>query len=392
VLLSVVLPVIGFTAISTVVAVYALYFAIVLRNRKSIADLHESYTKLQKSASNMKAVSVIISTYNEAEVIARKLKNISELDYPIEKLEILVVDDASTDGTGEIAKRTLREKKLNGRVIRNSSRIGLNRSLNIAMAEAKNNLVCITDSDVLLKESALRNSVSVLTQFKDVGGVTGRIQPIFKENGLAQTMENSYRGFYHKSMLAESSIHSAFPGNGPLIVFDKSKVPYSIPVDYGSTDGNIAINIIKSGLRYVYVPNVVVFEPAPETLSQHRLQKVRRAKRLVQVFLHNADILMNKKYDGFGRIVFPLKFLMVTLCPFLMVFGLSFILAYILLAQSVLLYSFSIIAFASFLAGALIFRQTGSMISSFVFHQIYLIIGLATSFRKSIFWKTIRRK
>jgi biofilm PGA synthesis N-glycosyltransferase PgaC len=340
----------------------------------------------------MKAVSVIISTYNEAEVIARKLKNISELDYPIEKLEILVVDDASTDGTGEIAKRTLREKKLNGRVIRNSSRIGLNRSLNIAMAEAKNNLVCITDSDVLLKESALRNSVSVLTQFEDVGGVTGRIQPIFEENGLAQTMENSYRGFYHKSMLAESSIHSAFPGNGPLIVFNKFKVPYSIPVDYGSTDGNIAINIIKSGLRYVYVPNVVVFEPVPETLSQQRLQKVRRAKRLVQVFLHNKDILMNKKYGDFGRIVFPLKFLMITLCPFLMLFGLSLILAFILLAQNALLYSFSIIAFASLLAGALLFRQTGSMLSSFVFHQIYLIVGLATSFRKSVFWKTIRRR
>lgn len=381
----------GFTAISAVVIIYALYFLIVLKNRKSISELERKYLELQKSNSNIKDVSVIISTYNEANVIARKLENISALDYPIENLEILVIDDNSTDGTAEIAERKLREKNLNGRIIRNSSRIGLNRSLNIAMAEAKNDLVCITDSDVLLKENVLRNSVSVLTKFEGVGGVTGKIQPVFDGNGLAQTMESSYRGFYHKSMLAESSIHSAFPGNGPLIVFDKSKVSPSIPVDYGSTDGNIAINIIKSGLRYIYVPNVVVFEPVPETLAQQRLQKVRRAKRLVQVFLHNADILMNRKYSNFGSIVFPLKFLMITLCPILMLFGLFFILAYILLAHSVLLYSLSIIAFAS-LAGALFSRRTGSILSSFVFHQIYLIAGLATSFRKSVFWKTIQRK
>ena len=381
----------GFTAISAVVIIYALYFLIVLKNRKSISELERKYLELQKSNSNIKDVSVIISTYNEANVIARKLENISALDYPIENLEILVIDDNSTDGTAEIAERKLREKNLNGRIIRNSSRIGLNRSLNIAMAEAKNDLVCITDSDVLLKENVLRNSVSVLTKFEGVGGVTGKIQPVFDGNGLAQTMESSYRGFYHKSMLAESSIHSAFPGNGPLIVFDKSKVSPSIPVDYGSTDGNIAINIIKSGLRYIYVPNVVVFEPVPETLAQQRLQKVRRAKRLVQVFLHNADILMNRKYSNFGSIVFPLKFLMITLCPFLMLFGLSFILAYILLAHSVLLYSFSIIAITLF-AGALFSRRTGSILSSFVFHQIYLIAGLATSFRKSVFWKTIQRK
>ena len=381
----------GFTAISAVVIIYALYFLIVLKNRKSISELERKYLELQKSNSNIKDVSVIISTYNEANVIARKLENISALDYPIENLEILVIDDNSTDGTAEIAERKLREKNLNGRIIRNSSRIGLNRSLNIAMAEAKNDLVCITDSDVLLKENVLRNSVSVLTKFEGVGGVTGKIQPVFDGNGLAQTMESSYRGFYHKSMLAESSIHSAFPGNGPLIVFDKSKVSPSIPVDYGSTDGNIAINIIKSGLRYIYVPNVVVFEPVPETLAQQRLQKVRRAKRLVQVFLHNADILMNRKYSNFGSIVFPLKFLMITLCPILMLFGLFFILAYILLAHSVLLYSLSIIAFAS-LAGALFSRRTGSILSSFVFHQIYLIAGLVTSFRKSVFWKTIQRK
>ena len=110
-------------------------------------------------------------------------------------------------------------------------------------------------------------------------------------------------------MLGESSLHSAFPGNGPLIVFDKSKVNSPIPEYHGSTDGNIAMNIIKSGVRFVYVSNAVIFEPVPENLGQQRLQKVRRAQRLIQVFLHKKGVFFNKKYGKFGRVIFPLKVL-----------------------------------------------------------------------------------
>ncbi len=386
------LALLGLALISVVCLIYMLYFFSVLRNRKSIANFQEVLLSCQKSDSISEHVSIIVSTYNEAKVIGRKLENIAELNYPLEKIEVLVIDDASTDGTGDIAKKKMQEQRILGRVIKNSNRIGLNRSLNVAMEEATHSLVCITDSDVILEKNALKNAVAVLKGFKGAGGVTGRIQPIFEGEGVAQTNESVYREFYDKSMLGESSLHSAFPGNGPLIVFDKSKVPFSIPVDYGSTDGNIAINIIKSGLRFIYVPNAVVLEPVPENLGQQRLQKVRRAKRLIQVFLHNMDILLNKKYGNFGRRIFPLKLLMVSVCPVLMFSGLIFVAVSVFLSQNVALYTFSLIAIFSIIMIFLFFRQLGAKLSSFVFHQVYLIVGLISSMRKSIYWKTIERK
>jgi len=84
------------------------------------------------------------------------------------------------------------------------------------------------------------------------------------------------------------------------------------------------MNIIKSGYRFIYIPDAVIVEPVPENIGQQRLQKVRRAKRLIQVFLHNSDVFLNKKYGKFGRIIFPLKFLMVAVCPLLMAIGLIF--------------------------------------------------------------------
>ena len=386
------LALIGLAMITVVGLTYSLYFFSVLRNRKSTANFEQELLSCQQSNSSLEPVSIIVSTFNEAKVIGRKLENIAELDYPLEKLEVLVLDDASTDGTGDIAEKKMKEQKILGRVIKNSNRIGLNRSLNLAMEEAANSLVCITDSDVILEKNALKNAVAVLKGFEGAGGVTGKLQPTFEGEGVAQTTESEYREFYDKSMLGESSLHSAFPGNGTLIVFDKSKVPFSIPEDYGSTDGNIAINVIKSGLRFIYVPNAVIFEPVPENVGQQRLQKVRRAKRLIQVFHHNMDILLNKKYGNFGRIIFPLKLLMFSICPILMFSGLFLVAVSVLLSQNLALYGFSLIVIFSVIMVSLLSRKLGAMVSSFVFHQVYLIVGLISSVRKSVYWKTIDRK
>lgn len=383
----------GLVMFSVVAAVYGLYFKFVLGRKKLISSFVDALLSFQNSSNtNLPNVSVIVSTFNEAKVISRKIENISELNYPKDKLEVIVYDDASNDKTPEIAEKTLIEKKLDGNVVRNLNRIGLNRSLNAAVAQAKHNLVCVTDSDVLLDKDALKNSVSALQGFKNAGGVTGHIEPVFEGKGVAQNSERSYRGFYHESMLAESALHSAFPGNGPLIVYDKTKIPSLIPKDYGSTDGNIAINVIRNGFRFIYVPNAMVFEPSPENLGQHRLQKIRRAKRLLQVFIKNRDISLDRKYGSFGRKIFPLKLLMMALCPILLMLSLSLLTVYIALSRNVFLYGIT----STFLIGASIslisFKRAGSLISSFILHQLYLVIGLFTSFRKSVYWKTIDRK
>ena len=333
-----------------------------------------------------------MSTYNEAKVIGQKLKNISELDYPQEKLEVVVLDDCSIDDTYKIAKEKLDEYSLHGKVLLNQERIGLNESLNIAFREASNSIICVTDSDVTLEKSSLKNAISVLETFEDAGGVTGKIEPIFSKKALASASENSYRDFYHNCMLSESSIHSAFPGNGPLILFNKSLVSSSIPVKYGSTDANIAMNIVKSGKRLLYVPNAIIYEPVPETLDQQRLQKVRRAKRLIQAFIHNINVFGNSTYDKFGTLIFPLKLLMHVFCPVIFFIGSFSVLSYFLLSESLmlqLLLLFSVVSLSFVLA---IFRRARTLFSSFVFHQAYLVLGLLSLTKRTVFWKTIERR
>lgn len=381
----------GFASICFVLSTYILYFFLIYR-RRGIANYKDRIDRIQQQKLNLPKLSVIIPTYNEAKIIRRKLENTSRLDYPIDKLEVIVIDDCSVDETVEIAKTALAEFGFSGRIIRKNRRSGVNESLNMAVKEASNPIVCITDADVTLERDALRNSVSVLRNFEGAGGVTGRIDPVSSKDGIAPKSESSYRNYYHQCMLAESSLHSAFPGNGPLIIFDKSLVYSQIPVNQGSTDANIAINIVKSGLRLLYVPNAVVYEPVPETLGQQRLQKVRRAKRLIQAFLHNTDVLANNKCGRFGSLIFPLKLSMHVICPLLTFLGIISIFLFVILSGS-LLFEF---AFASilalFLATLAVSSRARDFLFSFFFHQAYLLLGLISLPKRSSIWKVIERK
>ena len=103
----------GLVMFSIVAAVYGLYFKFILGRKKLISSFVDALLSFQNSSNtNLPNVSVIVSTFNEAKVISRKIENISELNYPKDKLEVIVYDDASSDKTPEIAEKTLLEKSL----------------------------------------------------------------------------------------------------------------------------------------------------------------------------------------------------------------------------------------------------------------------------------------
>jgi len=385
--------ILGSISLSIVSLVYFLYYVLIYGAKdRASRYLKNIQRTLETEVRLLPSVSIIVSTYEEAKVIRRKIENIADSDYPLDKMEIIVIDDASKDRTAEIAERALAELGLNGKVLRNPNRIGLNASLNTAIEAASNDVLCITDSDVTFKEDALQNAIKVLVGIQGAGGVTGKIVPSFDRDTKVTRLEDGYRDFSNRSMLAESFRHSTFPGSGVLTAFRRSSLTGLIPVSYGSTDGNISMSIVKSGHRFLYVPYADVYEPMPADISQHRLQKVRRAKRLIQVVLHNTDVLFNGKYGEFGLVVFPLKFAMLVLCPVLMCIGFVSFVVFILLSQSIVLYSFLLLGLLTVAVISAISGRLCSLVSGFVLHQFYLIVGLFSSFKKGGFWKKIERR
>src|SRR5665647_403936 len=102
-------------------------------------------------------VSMIVCTYNEAKVIERKLENIQELDYPENKLQIILVDSASNDGTLERVKVFLAKTSFRFPIvlISEKERLGKSHALNVGLKQVNGEIIATSDADSFWDQNAL---------------------------------------------------------------------------------------------------------------------------------------------------------------------------------------------------------------------------------------------
>lgn len=110
-------------------------------------------------------VSVVIPTHNRKEKLLRLIKSILESDYLKEKLEIIVVDDASTDGTHEYMNKLFPQVK----IIRNEEEKLLAESRNIGIRASKGKYILLIDDDNLVDKNAIRVLVEFMEAHPEVG-------------------------------------------------------------------------------------------------------------------------------------------------------------------------------------------------------------------------------
>ena len=133
----------------TMGVIFAIYYSVVLRSPKKtkyLRDLDE-VVKRTLSADELPDVTVLMAMYNEEAVIHEKLVDILAMEYPHEKLEVILVDDCSTDSTVTIAEKYFTELGLSGEIIRNKKKVGTNQCFNIGVEHSTGALIATTGAD-----------------------------------------------------------------------------------------------------------------------------------------------------------------------------------------------------------------------------------------------------
>ncbi|WP_407067007.1 glycosyltransferase [Haloarcula brevis] len=265
------------------------------------------------------SVSIVLPTFNESDIVETKLEDIASLDYPTEKLELVVVD-ASDDGTGELIESFYTDQ--NGptlSVIREDSRRGLAVALNDGYAAASNEIVVKTDCDSKLAPDALREAVA---NFDDpsVGGVTGRNADVIG----GSEVESNYRGMQAFVQMAESHLDSTLIFHGPFSAFRRNLI---VPIDEDSLadDSELALRIRRNGSRVVFDPAVRYKEAAQSAFRDRRAQKDRRGMGLLRLLFRQVDAL--GQHGAYGRVVLPLNWGMMVISPWLVTAGIIAIVA-----------------------------------------------------------------
>ena len=149
-------------------------------------------------------VSLLISCFNEEAVINEKLENALALDYPRDKLEIIVISDASTDRTDEIV-RGFEDKGV--RLIRQDKNLGKTCGLNLAVPIAKGEIVVFSDANPMYMPDAIRKLVRNFNDDK-IGYVVGQARYTDSNKSPASKSEAAYWELEIFLKKIESHIHS----------------------------------------------------------------------------------------------------------------------------------------------------------------------------------------
>lgn len=245
-------------------------------------------------------VSIVFPTYNNREWIKKCLSSIRKLDYPRQKTEIIVVDNASTDGTFELIKSKFPEVFL----IRLETNKGPAGGCNAGFKVAKGRYVLRMDDDVILDKNCLRELVRVAEVKRKVGGVGPKIYYYDKPDvlqsigGEINWEDLTFRvlgafeedvGQYERVREVDWQISCAVLMNKKVL---NEVGLYDERIFWGGEENDWCVRAKKAGYRFFYAPKAKVW---------HR--SVSAPERMKPIYIYYStrnSLLIKKKY---GRIV-----------------------------------------------------------------------------------------
>ena len=237
-------------------------------------------------------VSIIITAYNEERDIRAKLENTLSIDYPPEKLEIIVASDCSSDKTDEIVG----EFKSRGiKLYRQAERKGKTSAQNMAVERAAGEIILFSDATTLYETDVLR---AMLPNFADktVGCVAGKLVYVDASDSSVGKGARSYWNYETFLKESESRACSLIGTSGCLYSVRKSAYQPMYPE--ACSDFFIATLVYKQGLRTVYEPAAVCTEETNRHSGKEMQMRVRVISQTFNDLWRNREML-NPLRSGF---------------------------------------------------------------------------------------------
>lgn len=237
-------------------------------------------------------VTVLITAFNEEAAIREKLENTLQIDYPAEKLEILVASDGSTDGTDDIVKGFAdRGVKL----FRQEGRVGKTTTQNNAVERASGEIVLFSDATTMYNADVFR---LLLPAFADetVGCVAGRLVYVDDKRTTVGKGVQSYWGYETFIKMAESRACSLIGASGCL--YAVRKAAYRPMYAEACSDFLICTTLYRQGMRSVFAPDAVCFEDTNHRSDDELRMRVRVISQTFTDLWRNRDML-NPFKSGF---------------------------------------------------------------------------------------------
>ncbi|MFD3499012.1 bifunctional polysaccharide deacetylase/glycosyltransferase family 2 protein [Streptomyces sp. NPDC058676] len=250
-------------------------------------------------------VSVIVPAYNEKECIANTLESLAQSTHPI---EVIVVDDGSTDGTSEIARSAAESLGMsNVRVIRQEN-AGKPAALNNGVRSASHDIVVMMDGDTVFEADTVRQLVQPFAD-PEVGAVAGNAKVGNRDTVIGAWQHIEYVMGFNLDRRMYDLLRCMPTIPGAIGAFRREAVLQvgGMSEDTLAEDTDITIAMHREGWRVVYQEHARAWTEAPGSLKQLWSQRYRWSYGTMQALWKHRKSLTDKGPSGrFGRVGMPL--------------------------------------------------------------------------------------
>jgi cellulose synthase/poly-beta-1,6-N-acetylglucosamine synthase-like glycosyltransferase len=262
-------------------------------------------------------VTVIVPTYNEEENIGRRIRNLAELDYPKERLDIVIIDSASRDRTLEVAREavaSLGNAVPKSLILQQDERKGKSSALNFAKDYSQGEIILVADANSAFNKEALRLIVRHFRNPK-VGAVSGRYV-VTNPDGKLTRSESVYWGIQNSVFMGESQLDSVATVSGTISAWRKSLFQFS--TDSITEDLDLTVSIRRQGFKIKYEPRAFAYEVAASTVKDQISQRKRTSIGTIQCMLRNIGYFIVPR-NWYSGLIFPSHKTLPMLSPFFLI-------------------------------------------------------------------------
>lgn len=283
-------------------------------------------------------VSVIVPAYNEESTIEQNINSLNRIDYPKDKLEIIIVNDGSRDNTGKIINNL---KGKNILFIDNKNNKGKAACLNQGIEKSTGEFIACMDADSEVQSDILRKTIPYFAN-KEIGAVTVTVEVKDAKNFLQKIIAVEYIIGLSLSLKVLSYFGAVHVTPGPFSIYRRQVLDKIGRFDTKSIveDLEIAYRLQKGGYKIACCIATKVITITPKTFKSLHQQRKRWYSGAIYTIIQHRNIILNSEIGYFSYIV-PYTFL-------LMLFGLFLFAFSIYLGLSHLIRSISFFSLTNF--------------------------------------------
>lgn len=266
-------------------------------------EIAEEANLLAKGPKKYPTVTIIVPCWNEENTVSKTIYSLLSLDYPRNKLKIMIVDDGSTDKTWERIQKFKNNPQIDVYTKPNG---GKYTALNFGISKLSSDLVGCLDADSYVHKDALKH---IIMQFENKGimAVAPSVK-LWQPKGPLQLLQKVEYGFGIFTRKMFHYMQAVYITPGPFSIFRTNvfKELGGYRHAHNTEDIEIALRMQKNGYKIAHAHNAMVYTVPPDTLRKLLKQRVRWSYGFIKNAEDYRDMFFKRKYGNLGVFILPM--------------------------------------------------------------------------------------